>query len=260
MKKTALSYLPLALLLGLVTISVLAAGGTFEIPWATASGGGAASGDGYAVESSVGQPGSGPASGGSYALQGGFSVIPFPSNFDKAGPANGSANQPITFDISWGSGSDADGYSYCYDTSNDDTCDTAWTSAGDDTSATLSGLSHGVTYFWQVRSMNVSGSAEADAGGWWNFRTASCHTLTTSVNPAGVGSVDADPLPNCTGSNYTFGTIVQLTATANPGYVFTGWSGNAIGSTNPILMTMDADKWVTANFTTFEIHLPLVIR
>jgi uncharacterized repeat protein (TIGR02543 family) len=39
-----------------------------------------------------------------------------------------------------------------------------------------------------------------------------------------------------------------LTAIPNHGYVFTGWTGDATGTTNPLSITMDADKTVGATF------------
>jgi len=42
--------------------------------------------------------------------------------------------------------------------------------------------------------------------------------------------------------------VVQLTATANPGWTFSGWSGDLTSSTNPDSITMNGDKFVTANF------------
>jgi hypothetical protein len=41
---------------------------------------------------------------------------------------------------------------------------------------------------------------------------------------------------------------VQLIATPNTGYVFSSWSGDASGSINPLVVTMDANKIITANF------------
>ena len=40
-----------------------------------------------------------------------------------------------------------------------------------------------------------------------------------------------------------------LTATAASGWTFAGWSGAVTGSVNPVSVTMDADKSVTATFT-----------
>ncbi|MBI5218958.1 MAG: hypothetical protein HY958_08520, partial [Bacteroidia bacterium] len=48
---------------------------------------------------------------------------------------------------------------------------------------------------------------------------------------------------------YTYGITVQLTATPSTGYGFVGWSGDLTGSANPVTITMDANKNITANFT-----------
>ena len=79
-----------------------------------------------------------------------------------------------------------------------------------------------------------------------------CYTLTTAVAPAGSGSVSADPAANCNGgTQYTHGTVVQLTATASPGsgYTFANWTGDASGKANLTSVTMNGAKSVTANFT-----------
>lgn len=70
------------------------------------------------------------------------------------------------------------------------------------------------------------------------------NTYTLTVN-ATNGTV----LKNPDQPNYNSGTTVQLTATASSGYIFTSWSGNATGSANPLTVTMNANKNITANFT-----------
>ena len=77
--------------------------------------------------------------------------------------------------------------------------------------------------------------------------TPICYTLTIGVDPAATGSVNASPAQNCTGG-YTYGTLVQLTAVPAAGYVFSAWSGDLTGSTNPGSVTMNANKSVTASF------------
>ncbi|MBK8431325.1 MAG: hypothetical protein IPL28_08555 [Chloroflexi bacterium] len=57
-------------------------------------------------------------------------------------------------------------------------------------------------------------------------------------------TVTADPAQ----TSYTAGQVVTLTATAAPNHTFTGWSGAVTGTTNPITLTMDSDKVVTATF------------
>jgi uncharacterized repeat protein (TIGR02543 family) len=74
-----------------------------------------------------------------------------------------------------------------------------------------------------------------------NF-TANSFTLNVTATN---GSVVKNPNQ----ANYNSGTTVQLTATPNTGYVFTSWSGDATGSTNPLTVNMNANKNITANFT-----------
>lgn len=72
----------------------------------------------------------------------------------------------------------------------------------------------------------------------------SANTFTLNVT-ATNGTVVKNPSQ----ANYNSGSTVQLTATPNSGYTFTSWSGDATGSTNPLTVTMNANKNITANFT-----------
>ncbi len=58
----------------------------------------------------------------------------------------------------------------------------------------------------------------------------------------------------------TNGANVQIVATANPYYHFTGWSGDTTGNTNnaQITLTMDQARSVTANFASYENSLPFI--
>jgi hypothetical protein len=47
---------------------------------------------------------------------------------------------------------------------------------------------------------------------------------------------------------YMEGTSVTLTAIPDAGYIFDSWSGDVTDSTNPLTVTMDTDKSITANF------------
>jgi len=87
-----------------------------------------------------------------------------------------------------------------------------------------------------------------------NF-TAIAYTLNvTAVNGTVV------KLPNT--ATYNSGATVALTATPSAGYVFTSWSGDATGSVNPLTVTMNANKNITANFTavvnTFTLNVVAV--
>ena len=69
---------------------------------------------------------------------------------------------------------------------------------------------------------------------------------TFSVN---VTAVNGTVIKNPNLVSYNSGAIVQLTATPNTGYAFSSWSGDATGSVNPLPITMNANKNITANFT-----------
>ncbi|MHA4896016.1 ice-binding family protein [Pedobacter sp. PWIIR3] len=49
-------------------------------------------------------------------------------------------------------------------------------------------------------------------------------------------------------ATYNHGTSVTLTAVPSAGYVFTGWTGDASGSTSPLTVVMNSNKVITANF------------
>ena len=57
------------------------------------------------------------------------------------------------------------------DTVNNGACDTSWVSVGAATTAQISALAGGTTYYWQVRASNAAGSIDADSGTWWSFAT-----------------------------------------------------------------------------------------
>jgi hypothetical protein len=68
-------------------------------------------------------------------------------------------------------------------------------------------------------------------------------TLTTSVT--GEGTITADPKS----ASYAPNASVKLTATPkNSSWKFDSWSGGATGTTNPVTITMNANKTVTAKF------------
>jgi hypothetical protein len=69
-------------------------------------------------------------------------------------------------------------------------------------------------------------------------------SLATNVSPAGAGSVTANP----NSTSYEANTSVQLTATPNEGWNFTGWSGDASGSASTTSLTMNSNLSVTAQF------------
>jgi uncharacterized repeat protein (TIGR02543 family) len=70
-------------------------------------------------------------------------------------------------------------------------------------------------------------------------------TLTIAASPVSGGTVSKDP--NAAG--YAYGTAVEVTATPAPGYIFTGWTGDATGTVNPLTIVMDGSHSLTATFS-----------
>src|SRR5207249_7492766 len=74
--------------------------------------------------------------------------------------------------------------------------------------------------------------------------TFAINTYTLSVTTVGSGTVAKSPNQ----ASYNYGTVVQLTATPSTGWHFVAWSGDAGGSANPLSVTMDGNKNITATF------------
>ncbi|WP_299551674.1 Ig-like domain-containing protein [Seonamhaeicola sp.] len=66
-------------------------------------------------------------------------------------------------------------------------------------------------------------------------------TYSLTTNATSGGSVSA-------GGTYNAGQVANVTATPDNNFQFTGWSGDASGTINPLPLTIDANKTVTANF------------
>ncbi|MDB6111406.1 MAG: hypothetical protein JWR69_3156 [Pedosphaera sp.] len=78
-------------------------------------------------------------------------------------------------------------------------------------------------------------------------------TYNLMVTTNGNGSISPGS------GTYTAGSNVVLTATPNPGYAFTNWSGAVTGTNNPISVSMTGDKAVTGNFVFATNSVPASI-
>jgi hypothetical protein len=65
-----------------------------------------------------------------------------------------------------------------------------------------------------------------------------------AANVSGGGTIQLDPSSSCYGA----GEVVSLTAVPAADHTFGGWSGDAGGSANPLQLTMNGDKIITATF------------
>ena len=109
-----------------------------------------------------------------------------------------------------------------------------------------------------LRPVDGNGDSEAvcDMGAYEYGSDPVLYSLT--VDKVGEGEVTKDPDQ----IEYQLYDQVTLTATADPGWTFTGWDGDASGDVNPLTIIMDANKSITAYFTeeTFDLFLPLILR
>jgi hypothetical protein len=99
---------------------------------------------------------------------------------------------------------------------------------------------------WENNSTNAARGITAPASAATytaTFKTQ--YQLTTAASPSAGGSVTP-----ATGQYYDSGTVVNLQATPNSGYVFTSWSGSVANASNTsTTVTMSAPQTVSAAFT-----------
>ncbi len=91
--------------------------------------------------------------------------------------------------------------------------------------------------------LTVTMTANKNITATFTAAPAASYTLTT--NTTGSGTVVKNPNQ----ATYPSGSTVSLTATPAAGFTFASWSGDATGSTNPLTVTMTANKSITATFT-----------
>jgi len=99
---------------------------------------------------------------------------PPPGAFGKSAPGTGATGQPTNPVLSWAAASGATSYEYCYDTSNNNTCNASWVSTGANTSVGLGALALSTSHYWHVRAINGNGTTYADGSttAFWSFTTA----------------------------------------------------------------------------------------
>ncbi|MCP2045568.1 T9SS type A sorting domain-containing protein [Pontibacter sp. HSC-36F09] len=162
-----------------------------------------------------------------------------------ASPANNASNQSIPVVISWEVSQEANSYQAQVSTTSNFSSTIYNQSNIQGTSASISSLSNSTTYYWKVRASNASGTS--DWSTVWSFNTAETPSTqyALAVSTVGGGAVTKSPEQ----SAYAASTQVTLTATPQQGFAFAGWSGDAAGTQNPLTLTMDRARAVTATFT-----------
>ncbi|MBL9219051.1 MAG: hypothetical protein JNG82_11220 [Opitutaceae bacterium] len=98
-------------------------------------------------------------------------------------------------------------------------------------------------------------AAANDGSGWYHSGTVAITVIAPPpaqfalVTVAGAGGAVS------AGGTYTAGTTVMITATPSGTHDFTGWSGDAGGSANPLAVLMDRAKTVQAGFAPKNLSL-----
>jgi hypothetical protein len=90
-----------------------------------------------------------------------------------------------------------------------------------------------------------------DIGPYEYITSPQSYTLTLHTHGNGIITANPDqPI-------YQQGDLIQITATPNIGWIFDHWEGDQCGTTNPMTITMNTDKTITAYFT--EQILPQIV-
>ena len=81
-----------------------------------------------------------------------------------------------------------------------------------------------------------------------------------TIDVSGNGSVEEKIIKQGKSNDYNSGTIVELKAIPESGHSFLKWSGDLSGSTNPVQITVDGPKTITAEFYNIDnfTGLPIV--
>jgi len=101
------------------------------------------------------------------------------------------------------------------------------------------------TGYWEITIKATDGGGNSYTKRY-DLNISNKYFLTVGTNPQAGGSVDVDPDEPW----YIEGSMVDVSVTINPGYVFTGWSGDATGRATVVHVEMTRDKTLTANFAT----------
>ena len=116
----------------------------------------------------------------------------------------------------------------------------------------ITDLNPGTKYYFTAKATNNAGDSWPSSSLSFTLNSTSytiigpdngttAYTLTITPNN---GSASGSSFS----SSYSSGSVVTFTAVPTDGYAFDHWSGDMTGDVNPLTITMDSDKNITANF------------
>lgn len=136
-----------------------------------------------------------------------LAFLPFPQNqhtvessphtsaiFGKLTPIDQSAFLSVwTLTLDWADLAGTVDYQYCYDESDNDTCDSSWVSTGTESSVEISNLQAQTEYYWQVTAFDGIDTIEADDGDWWEFKTGDFARFHVQIIENNISGYDWRP-------------------------------------------------------------------
>jgi hypothetical protein len=161
---------------------------------------------------------------------------------NKSTPANGASNTNTSLTLTWTAytGTGLNRYRYCIDKSDNDQCDAVggWRAVWAGTSADLTSLEYGATYYWQVQAvLSDNTKVDANGGDWWSFTTK-----TLVLTPPGPFSKNL-PANGATGQSIT-PTLAWGVSTNSTAYEY------CIDTTNNSLCD---NNWISTTSTSVTI-------
>ena len=195
------------------------------------------------------------------------------TTFNKLSPSSGFSTYATNIQIMWSSSIGILNYQFCYDTINNNICDTTWYSTAPSTTQVNMGtLTAGKTYYWQVRAVGPTASLEANGGTWWSVTVLSnTPTFTpgpfTKFNPLSGATNQSTTLlaswsssPNAVRYEYCYDTIYNNICDNVNGWVNNGtqrsvqytnltystdyfWQVRAVDANNNIVYANNSTWW-----------------
>jgi hypothetical protein len=116
------------------------------------------------------------------------------------------------------------------------------------TAFTDSTLSQYTTYYYTVRAVDFS-NVETNNVDQVSAKTTGAFNLSININGSGQVNGTASCASAVCTSSQAADSVVTLTAAATGTSIFSGWTGDCFTTSDTCILTMDAVKSATANFT-----------